>query len=158
MPDLICNTSPFQYLHQLGRLAVLPELADRVTVPPAVVEELAEGRRIGLDLPRPEELDWVDVRQPKAISAERLVRDLGRGETEVLMLALESPGAVAVLDDGLARRIAIGLGIQLTGTLGLLIDAKRAGVIPAVGPLLDQLDALRFRLAQHASGGAEVGW
>jgi len=31
----------------------------------------------------------------------------------------------------------------------LLLDAKRAGLIPAVGPLLDQLDALRFRVAPH---------
>ena len=39
------------------------------------------------------------------------------------------------------------LGLRLTGTLGLLLDAKRASLIPAVGPLLDQLEALRFRMA-----------
>ncbi|MBI5649278.1 MAG: DUF3368 domain-containing protein [Chloroflexi bacterium] len=35
----------------------------------------------------------------------------------------------------------------MTGTLGLLIDAKRAGLIPAVTPYLDRLVALRFRVA-----------
>ena len=44
---------------------------------------------------------------------------------------------------------AEGLGLRLTGALGLLIAAKRAGLIPAVGPLLDQLQALRFHLASH---------
>ena len=63
------------------------------------------------------------------------------------MLALENKEAVAVLDDGLARRVAEMLEIQLTGTLGLLLDAKKANLIPAIKPVLDQLEALRFRLA-----------
>jgi hypothetical protein len=63
------------------------------------------------------------------------------------MLALESPDAVVVLDDLLARQAAEVLHLKLTGTLGLLLDAKQAGLIPAVSPLLDQLQALRFRLA-----------
>ncbi len=41
------------------------------------------------------------------------------------------------------------MAIRLTGALGLLLAAKWAGVIPAVGPLLDQLQALRFHLASH---------
>ena len=63
------------------------------------------------------------------------------------MLALESPNSVAVLDDALARRMAEALEIRFTGTLGLLLDAKQAGLVPAVRPLLDQLQALRFRLS-----------
>jgi predicted nucleic acid-binding protein len=65
------------------------------------------------------------------------------------MLALELPEAIVVLDDALARRVAETLNIRLTGTLGLLLDAKKAGLIPSVRPVLDQLQALRFRLAPH---------
>lgn len=63
------------------------------------------------------------------------------------MLALEAPEAIVVLDDALARQLAEALGLRLTGTLGLLLDAKQAGLVPALAPLLDQLQALRFRLA-----------
>jgi len=63
------------------------------------------------------------------------------------MLALEMRGAVAVLDDALAREMAETLDLHLTGTLGLLLDAKKAGIIPALRPLLDELQFLRFRLA-----------
>jgi hypothetical protein len=66
------------------------------------------------------------------------------------MLALESHDAIVVLDDALARQVAETSSIRLTGTLGLLLDAKRAGLIASVAPLLDQLQALRFRLAPHA--------
>lgn len=51
MPDLICDTSPIQYLHQLELLHILPALGDRVLVPPAVVDEIAAGRSLGVDLP-----------------------------------------------------------------------------------------------------------
>jgi len=149
LPDVICNTSPIQYLYQLDLLHVLSALAGRVIVPPAVVDELAEGRGLGMDLPDLTTLDWVVIRRPISELAIPLVRDLGPGETEVLMLALESPEAVVVVDDALARHVPETLGLRLKGTLGLLLDAKRAGLIPAVGILLDQLQALRFRIAPH---------
>lgn len=100
-----------------------------------------------MNLPDPTDLEWVTVRRPAGAIVLPLVSDLGPGETEVLALALESPGAVAILDDALARQVAETLGIRLTGTLGVLLDAKRAGLVNAVEPLLDQLQALRFRLA-----------
>ncbi len=147
MPEIICNTSPLQYLHQLGCLHLLPSLAQRIIVPPAVVDELATGRVQGVDLPILEKLDWVSVRTPVSKSAIPLVTDLGAGETEVLALALESTDCVAVLDDALGRRVATMLGIRLRGTLGLLLDAKKAGLITAVTPLLGQLQVLGFRLS-----------
>ena len=147
MPDVISNTSPLQYLYQLDLLSILPALAGSVWVPPAVVEELAAGRAAGVRLPDPETLPWVKVRRPVGEVALPLVNDLGPGETEVLMLALELHDAVVVLDDGLARQVAETLRLPLTGTLGLLLDAKRKGLVPAVVPLLDQLHALRFRVS-----------
>lgn len=63
------------------------------------------------------------------------------------MLALESSDPIVVLDDALARRLAETLKLRLTGTVGLLLDAKRAGHIETVSPWLDRLQALRFRLS-----------
>jgi len=65
------------------------------------------------------------------------------------LLALEMPGSIAVLDDALARRVAIAKGIPIKGTLGLLLDAKRAGYLTAVKPSLDRLHELNFRLTQE---------
>jgi uncharacterized protein len=149
LPDIICDTSPIQYLYQLGHLDILHALADHVLVPPAVVSELVEGRTLGVALPDLHALDWIQVRRPVSALSVPLVTNLGPGETQVLMLGLECREAVIVLDDALARRIAETLDLQMTGTLGLLLDAKRAGLVPAVTPMLDQLQALRFRLASH---------
>jgi predicted nucleic acid-binding protein len=147
LPEVICNTSPLQYLHQLGLLHLLPKLAGRVTVPAAVVVELEAGRKHGVNLPDLTGLNWLDICHAASEPVLPLVVDLGPGETEVLALALERRGAIVVLDDNLARHVALTLRIPLTGTLGVLLSAKRSGLIPAVAPCLDQLQDLRFRLA-----------
>lgn len=123
-------------------------MVSRITVPTAVAEELAEGRRRGLDLPVPETLAWIDLRAPSSDKVVRLVADLGPGETGVLLLALERTNPVVILDDALARCHAEVLGIASTGTLGILLDAKRRGLVPAVTPLVDDLQRFGFRLSE----------
>jgi hypothetical protein len=113
------------------------------------MDELAVGRSLGVNLPDVGELDWVTLRHPVSEIASSLVSHLGPGETEVLMLVLEMPKAIAVLDDGVARRIAETLDLHFTGTLGLLLDAKKAGLVTEIRPLLDRLNALQFHLAAH---------
>ena len=147
MAETICNTSPIQYLYQLGQLDLLRQLCGIIFVPPAVVEELAAGRALGVSLPEVATIDWVKIRRPTSEKALPLVTNLGPGEAEVLMLALESPGAVVILDDGLARDIARAHHLPLKGTLGVLLDAKQAGFVQAVKPLLNRLQGLRFHLA-----------
>jgi len=149
LPRVICNTSPLQYLHQIGQLSILPAIAGSIVVPPAVVVELDAGIAKGLDLPQPENLKWVKIQAPISAMAVSLISDLGPGESQVLMLALEMPKSIALLDDALARRVAIAKGIPIKGTLGLLLDAKRAGHLSAVKPSLDRLQELGFRLAEQ---------
>lgn len=146
LPEIICNTSLLQYLHQLGRLDVLQRLTGTLIVPITVAAELAEGRQRGVEVSDPDALPWIMLREPRSQAVLPLMIDLGPGETAVLALALESRDAVVILDDGLARRHAERLGLRLTGTLGILVDAKRAGYVDTVAPLLDALQSLRFRL------------
>jgi predicted nucleic acid-binding protein len=147
LAEVICNTSPLQYLHQVGLLAILPALVGSVLIPPAVDVELAVGRSLGLDLPDPAQLAWMAIRTPTGAPSVALPPGLDAGEAAVLALALEFSDSVVILDDALARRAARSIGLRLTGTLGLLIDAKRAGLIATILPVLDSLQALRFRLA-----------
>jgi len=146
LSEIICDTSPIQYLHQIGQLTLLSRLAGNVIVPPYVVQELEMGRNLGVNLPNIRALNWIAVRTPLSVAALPLVKDLGPGETQVLALALELSNPVVILDDNLARQMARSLGIRLTGTLGVLLDAKRAGMVSVILPMLDQLQALGFRL------------
>jgi predicted nucleic acid-binding protein len=146
LADVIVNTSPLQYLHQVGQLDLLSKLFGRIIVPETVVAELAAGRRLGVSLPEPSALEWIDCCSPASPVGGLLSWDLGAGESSVLSLALERPGSWVVLDDKLARQAAVHLNLPLLGTMGILLRAKHTGHLSAVRPVLNQLIALGFRL------------
>lgn len=61
---------------------------------------------------------------------------MGAGETEVLSYALVHPDCTAMVDDAAARRCAVSLNIATLGTAGMVVLAKRRGLIPAIhGPI-----------------------
>ena len=147
MPDVICNTSPLQYLHQAELLHLLPELFGSVQVPSAVTAELEEGRRLGVNLPGLAALPWVTTRVVRDRTLLPPVTSLGAGEKEVLGLGLETPDHLLVLDDRAARRYALAVGLEVTGTMGILLLAKERGFLDFVRPALDRLQGLRFRFS-----------
>ena len=146
MPAVISNTSPRQYLYQADALSLLPQLFGTLCVPEAVAAELQAGRQRNVRLPDPEALPWLTVRPVKQPALLPLVTHLGDGEKEVLALGLETPGSLLLLDDRDARRHARLLTLKVSGTLGVLLLAKERGKLDAVRPILDRLDALRFRI------------
>jgi uncharacterized protein len=146
MPEVIADTSPLQYLFQLGLLQLLPDFYGEVAVPAGVVQEVHSGLTRGVALPDLDSLPWLRIREARNAAVLPLAVSLGTGEREVLALAVESVDPLVILDDALARRFAVRLRLRLTGTLGLLLKAKKTGQIESVRPYLDRLEDLRFRL------------
>ncbi|NGZ09897.1 MAG: DUF3368 domain-containing protein [Nitrospira sp. LK70] len=112
-----------------------------------MLQELEEGRSIGIDLLDVKALPWLMVCSPTVTAMMPFKHDLGPGETEVLLLPSEMGGVVALLDDGLAREEADRRRILVTGTLGLLLNAKRARLMASVKKPINQLQLKRFRLS-----------
>jgi uncharacterized protein len=152
MPEVICNTSPIQYLHQVNLLHILQELYGLITIPEGVFTELDAGRMTGIALPDVKSLSWISVKSVRERTLLQMVSGLGIGEKHVLALALEKPGSQAILDDLMARRYASFLDIRFTGNLGILLKANEKGLIQTVAPVLDQLEALQFRLDPKPRG------
>ena len=137
MPEVwISNASPLILLAQAGALSVLERLPGRVVIPEAVAAEVLAGPA---DDPARRQLaeGWGERR---AVTPDpQLVEwGLGSGETAVISLARAS-GAVALLDDRAARRAAKAIGVQTLVTLGIVIRAKRAGLIDSATQLIHQL-------------------
>jgi len=146
MPEVISNTSPLQYLHQTGLLDLLPAMYGAVTIPMAVAEEIERGIELGIALPRVGEIPWLHVRAPEHRRLLIMVTDLDAGEREVLALATETPDSLVLIDDSWARRSADLLRIKYTGTLGVIVKAKRRGLVPDVRTVIDRLELLHFYL------------
>jgi predicted nucleic acid-binding protein len=156
--EAICDTSPLQYLHQIGFLHLLAEFYTETLIPPAVVSELDRGKAIGVDL-HVRALPWLKIQAPEGMDKAPTAADLGAGEKEVLALGLELPGAVVILDERLGRLHAEALKLTFTGTLGILLRAKVEGRISRIDPLLAHLDRLGFRLSAktHAAVLRQAG-
>ncbi len=58
------------------------------------------------------------------------------------------PNATVILDEKAARVVARQLGLHVTGTLGILVQAKREGLIDTIEPLIMQLVEGGFRLGE----------
>src|SRR5487761_1885734 len=110
MPDVISNTTPLLYLHQLGCLDFLPQLYQQVFVPQAVLGELRQGEGKGFDVPSLNALAWVRVEAVAPLGLLRVTGGLDSGEHETIALGLAKPDPLLILDDAAARAYAQTLG------------------------------------------------
>ena len=139
MPKAISNTSPLLYLYRIGGIDWLPKLFDEVWTPEAVRNELQAGRSKGYDVPNPDDYSWLNIVNPKSTPSEWLALDLGAGEIAAMALALENSDRVVLLDDMLARRTAQVAGLEVWGTLKVLLEAKTHGLVEKIEPYVTKL-------------------
>ena len=140
MSKAISNTSPLLYLYRIGVLKWLHRLFSEAWMPNAVVLELHEGRQRGYDVPKPSDHTWLQIVEPHSVPSERFTLDLGMGELAAMALALENPKRVVLLDDALARRIARAAGLEVWGTLSVLLEAKSQGLTESIEPLVNRIE------------------
>ncbi len=138
---LVFNASPVIVLAKAGLLEKFVRLGEPSIVPQVVMEEILRAA----DPMDPARLWFADSNSmmevvPSVPMSPFLAGwDLGSGESAVISTVTERPGAVAVLDDLAARRCAQAHGIPMTGTLGLILLAKKRGLIPEVGTSLEAI-------------------
>jgi uncharacterized protein len=145
MPEAISNASPLIQLAKIEQLSLLARLHSRVLIPTAVYSEvvLAGGSRPGAEAVAKAIADgWlIPTMAPQDRTLDLLRDQLDDGEAEAIRLTLEQPSSVILLDDMAARSAASRLGLRVTGTLGLILRAKRMGLLPRIQPLIEKLRA-----------------
>lgn len=124
---------------EVGLLEVLREPGVPLLVPDAVLAEIGYRDPNDPAALAVQQAPWIQVVPTPRIPDAVLAWDLDAGESAVLAVALEQSEPMVILDDQAARRCARVLGLASQGTLGLVLAAKRQGLIPAVRPVLDHL-------------------
>ena len=135
MRKVIVNSTPIIALAEIGRLDILKDLYGEVIIPNAVRDEVTvkDPRRL-------EGHDWIRVMAISNIAAKEMFTSaLHDGEVKIMLLAKEIGAELVIIDDGLARRHAKYLGLTITGTIGVLLRAKSAGIMKEIAPVIDAL-------------------
>ncbi len=135
---VVSDTSPIRALHHLHRLDLLSHFFEVVLIPPAVRDELVR--------PHPRLCSITIAQVPHAIVQSPLdmawVRQLQQllqtGEAQAIALAAQI-NAPLLIDERAGRSIARRHGLRVTGVVGLLVASRKHGLIPAIAPLLEQL-------------------
>lgn len=123
------NTGPLIALvAAVGDLSILGELYRQVLVPYEVAEEMRAGGKTNFAVEAFERAEVVHV-WPRPVSLPPLLANsLDRGEASVIQLALDEKVPTVGIDEAVGRRFARLSGLKLTGSLGILIRAKREGL------------------------------
>ena len=132
MQPIVADSTCLIGLERIGRLDILPTLFETVMIPPEVAKEFGGT------------FSWLQIEtlaRSALASSLRLVVDAG--EAEAIALASEKSCRL-IADDKQARAVAGQIGVEVIGTLGVLIQATQHGVIITLRPILDELERNNF--------------
>lgn len=136
---VVVDASPLIVLFKSGLADLLPGLFTEIVVPASVRREVMINGRDDAAINGLANASWVTHVEDPIVSSVIAAWDLGAGESSVLAFAATQPAARAVLDDRAARNCAKALQIRTLGTLGVVVLAKRRGMIPSVRTALAKI-------------------
>ena len=129
--NVISNTTPIIALASIEKLELLPILFKEIIIAEAVRDEIKAGGRI--KVPPPETIEWIKIRKNIIGIKDELLLDLDEGEKQTILLAMNTDivtdKCLLLIDERKGRKIASSKGLKIKGTLGILADAKRRGLI-----------------------------
>lgn len=136
---IVSNTSPLIALSAIGRFGLLRDLYGEIWIPESVHQEV-----LGTTPDRP---GVVEIQAPwvrsRPVASDFLLRaltgELDRGEAEAIALGLDLQADLLLMDERRGRKVAGRFGLRVLGVLGILAEAKKHGLVPAIEPLLEDL-------------------
>lgn len=159
---VVCDASPIISLSLIGRFDLLRQLYGKICVPDAVYQEVTRmDERAGAG--ELASADWVERRTlGNDFLTGALYGELDHGESEAIALAVELGADLLLVDERQGRAVAARFGLKVAGVLGVLIEAKRKGLLTRIGPVLEDLQGkagfrispdLRLRVLEAAGEG-----
>lgn len=138
----VSDTSCLILFYKIGKLELLKKLFGKIYITETVQKEFNKA------VP-----DWFEVVQPSSNLGKGLSGYLDSGEATSISLALEHENSLLIIDEMKGRKAAKELGISITGSLGVLVAAKRKGHIQAVKPLIEKISETDFRISKDLISG-----
>ncbi|MBT1708775.1 DUF3368 domain-containing protein [Fulvivirgaceae bacterium PWU5] len=139
MPDVvISDASCLIILDKINKIEILSDLYQNIITTPEVAKEF------GKSLPT-----WITLRESSDKNYQKVLEvSIDPGEASAIALSLNYSEPLLLLDDLKARKMAKKLGLVFTGTLGILVKAKKLGVISELKPVIDLIRNTDFRISE----------
>ena len=136
---VVSDTSPINYLCQIGHIDLLPKLFGRIVVPTAVMAELSASAappmvREFSNNPPP----WLEIRAP--VSWADVLPSIGLGERQAIALVEELRAELLIADDKEARRVAENRQLNVIGTIGVIVLASNRNELELLTTLSSLID------------------
>lgn len=148
---IVADTTPIISLVKIGLLEMLNSMYGEIILPEAVFNELISNPLMSGEAEVIKKSSFLKVKRIENKLAVKLLQkqlNLGAGESEAIVLADTLKANLLVIDERKTRGIAKSMGINITGTLGILVDAKRQNRIETLKPLLDGLISNNIRISE----------
>lgn len=136
---IVSDTSCLILLDNIGELKLLNRLFGQIVITQEIAQEFKK------ELP-----NWFVIEEATNKTYQKILEaSLDKGEASAIAFAIEQTDCLLIIDDYKGRKYAEQLGIKITGTLGVIIDAKLSGLIQSVKPMLDKIKSTDFRLTSE---------
>jgi len=136
---IISDTSCLILLDKIGELVILNKLFGTIITTSEVADEF------GLPLP-----SWIEIKQPADKKYQSIIEaSVDKGEASAIALAIELDDCLLIIDDLKGRKFANQIGLTIIGTIGVIVDAKLAGIIPSVKPVIEKIRSTNFRITDQ---------
>ncbi len=143
---IVSNSTVLIGLARINKLDLLKNLFSKVYIPDAVFNELTRVNKPGSsDIKKASYLIHQSPKDTKEVAL--LLGSLDRGEAEVLALSKELNADLVLVDEEKARKAGVIAGFEIMGLMGVLLMAKRHGLLKSIRPLIDELLKKKFRVA-----------
>jgi len=145
---IVADSSPLISFAILNKLSILDQIFDDIYIPRAVYEELTKKNKPHAQ--KLKEFAQTRVKQiQNRLAVQFLQKELDMGESEAIVLAIENNIIDILIDEYKGRQIAQSQGLLPIGTIGVLLQAKKMGLIRKVKPELDELVANHRRISHQ---------
>ena len=135
-------------LARIEKTNLLKEIFQDIYIPEAVFKEVADDGKLRAEAKTVREAEWIIKKQiVDYTQANFLMTVLEKGEAEVLVLAKEMQADLLLLDEEKARKSAVRAGFKVMGLIGILIVAKRLGLITNIRTYIEKLQREKFRIS-----------
>jgi predicted nucleic acid-binding protein len=136
---IIADASCLILLDKIGKLQLLRKLFGTITITPEVASEF------GSQLPF-----WIKTLPTLDKTLQLYIEKfVDKGDARAITLAKEFRNSLLIIDDLKGRIFAQKTGIAITGTLGIIVEAKFAGIITSIKPLLLKIKKTNFRISKE---------